>query len=194
LAFAPLVHAETVITSQTTVAGETVSPQSRDVMPAPVRSADKQKSPAGLAAKIIAPLLTPLVIGIGELRHPVTLLKSATAHLWSVSVLRWGDTSGESLVSDTESNPFPLDISFALVRPFRLSAPSNVQNGSVDLREDNRLATLAHARPVPLARNSAAQLNLRVSSGMSLLAEVDRSEVVVGDSEVGVGLGFKLVF
>jgi hypothetical protein len=151
--------------------------------------ADQSRS--GRTKKIIAPILA----GIGELRHPVALLKSASSHVWPVSRLQWGRSVADELLSDATNNPMLLDIRIGAARYLQVSSPSNDFTAApFDGSDSESLATLAHGRPAPLVRNSAAQLNLRVSRSLSFLAEVDRRDAVVGDSELGVGLGFKVAF
>jgi hypothetical protein len=196
IGLANTVHAENVAPMRADIVGPSASLQLLSVdSAASPRTAESEKSAPGRTRKIIMPIFAPILGGIGELRHPVALLKSATSYIWPMSRLRWSESAGEKLLSEATSDPDPLDVTFSVVRSFRLSSPVGYSaSGPFSGRHEDAPSTLAHGRPLPLTRNSAAQLNLRVSSELSFLAEVDRSEAVVGDSEVGVGVGFKVAF
>jgi hypothetical protein len=168
-----------------------------------VNAAGNANQTGGLAQPIVArqgagksrakakPGLLPSFV---ELRNPVALLVAAKNRLWSTSRFRLTDSVSElGLLGATDVAP--IDVTFGVMRPYLLSSPASSTMTQISHAIDPDLHPGLEFGSTPsLVRSSAAQLNMRVNSAVSLLWEVDRSDSVVDGSEVGVGMGFKVAF
>jgi hypothetical protein len=150
-----------------------------------------EKARTGRATKFISPLLD----GVDDLLSPTGFFRSTHSRFWSATRLRFIEPWGENTLRELASKFAAQDMSFGVIRPYSLTTPEHmIMSAPAAIRKDDQQSNFALGRASPLVRNSAAQLHVRMSEGLSLMWEVDRSQSVVEGSEVGVGLGFKVAF